>query len=254
MQDELNLTVQTVYTDSSLQGHVPSAGFSVYINQTPYEVSGITLQNGEAAIKIPVSEANGFHMGENAITVSYAGATNENDRALPSQANKTVTVNPIAVKMQYDTIQQTAAYTGLKQSCLVSTVNVVRTDNGQTVDSQVKPEVFYRQDGKNVVPVQPGSYEVWFKVTGNQYDVIEEKVGTFTITAAKPSIRLTAETENGNSVHLYAQVDGVRNGSIPLGSISFYQDGTIIKAQEKLVYGGSRYGCIRLKTWRFLSV
>lgn len=237
MQDELNLTVQTVYTDSSLQGHVPSADFSVYINQTPYEVSGITLQNGVAAIKIPVSEANGFHMGENAITVSYAGAANENYRALPSQANETVTVNPIAVKMQYDTIQQTAAYTGLKQSCFVSTVNVVRTDNGKTVDSQVKPEVFYRQDGKNVVPVQPGSYEVWFKVTGNQYDVIAEKVGTFTITAAKPSIRLTAETENGNSVHLYAKVDGVRNGSIPLGSISFYQDGTIIKAQEKLVYG-----------------
>ena len=240
MQDELNLTVQTVYTDSSLQGQsVPSAGFSVYINQTPYEVSGITLQNGEAAIKIPVSETNGFHMGENAITVSYAGAgaANENYRALPSQANETVTVNPIAVKMQYDTIQQTAAYTGLKQSCFVSTVNVVRKDNGKTVDSQVKPEVFYRQDGKNVVPVQPGSYEVWFKVTGNQYDVIAEKVGTFTITAAKPSIRLTAETENGNSVHLYAKVDGVRNGSIPLGSISFYQDGTIIKAQEKLVYG-----------------
>ena len=238
MQDELNLTVQTVYTDSSLQGqNVPSADFSVYINQTPYEVSGITLQNGEAAIKIPVSEANGFHMGENAITVSYAGAADKNYRALPSQANETVTVNPIAVKMQYDTIQQTAAYTGLKQSCFVSTVNVVRKDNGKTVDSQVKPEVFYRQDGKNVVPVQPGSYEVWFKVTGNQYDVIEEKVGTFTITAAKPSIRLTAETENGNSVHLYAQVDGVRNGSIPLGSISFYQDGTIIKAQEKLVYG-----------------
>lgn len=238
MQDELNLTVQTVYTDSSLQGqNVPSAGFSVYINQTPYEVSGITLQNGGAAIKIPVSEANGFHMGENAITVSYAGAANEKYRALPSQANKTVMVNPIAVKMQYDTIQQTAAYTGLKQSCFVSTVNVVRTDNGKTVDSQVKPEVFYRQDGKNVVPVQPGSYDVWFKVDGNQYDVIVEKVGTFTITAAKPSIRLTAETENGNSVHLYAQVDGVRNGSIPLGSISFYQDGTIIKAQEKLVYG-----------------
>lgn len=237
MQDELNLTVQTVYTDSSLQGHVPSAGFSVYINQTPYEVSGITLQNGEAAIKIPVSETNGFHMGENAITVSYAGAANEKYRALPSQANETVTVNPIAVKMQYDTIQQTAAYTGLKQSCFVSTVNVVRKDNGKTVDSQVKPEVFYRQDGKNVVPVQPGSYDVWFKVDGNQYDVIEEKVGTFTITAAKPSIRLTAETENGNSVHLYAKVDGVRNGSIPLGSISFYQDGTIIKAQEKLVYG-----------------
>ena len=237
MQDELNLTVQTVYTDSSLQGHVPSAGFSVYINQTPYEVSGITLQNGVAAIKIPVSEANGFHMGENAITVSYAGAANENYRALPSQANETVTVNPIAVKMQYDTIQQTAAYTGLKQSCFVSTVNVVRKDNGKTVDSQVKPEVFYRQDGKNVVPVQPGSYDVWFKVDGNQFDVIEEKVGTFTITAAKPSIRLTAETENGNSVHLYAKVDGVRNGSIPLGSISFYQDGTIIKAQEKLVYG-----------------
>ena len=237
MQDELNLTVQTVYTDSSLQGqNVPSAGFSVYINQTPYEVSGITLQNGEAAIKIPVSEANGFHMGENAITVSYAGAANENYRALPSQANETVTVNPIAVKMQYDTIQQTAAYTGLKQSCFVSTVNVVRKDNGKTVDSQVKPEVFYRQDGKNVVPVQPGSYDVWFKVDRNQYDV-EEKVGTFTITAAKPSIRLTAETENGNSVHLYAKVDGVRNGSIPLGSISFYQDGTIIKAQEKLVYG-----------------
>ena len=240
MQDELNLTVQTVYTDSSLQGqNVPSAGFSVYINQTPYEVSGITLQNGVAAIKIPVSETNGFHMGENAITVSYAGAgaANENYRALPSQANETVTVNPIAVKMQYDTIQQTAAYTGLKQSCLVSTVNVVRTDNGQTVDSQVKPEVFYRQDGRNVVPGQPGSYDVWFKVDGNQYDVIVEKVGTFTITAAKPSIRLTAETENGNSVHLYAKVDGVRNGSIPLGSISFYQDGTIIKAQEKLVYG-----------------
>lgn len=238
MQDELNLTVQTVYTDSSLQGqNVPSAGFSVYINQTPYEVSGITLQNGGAAIKIPVSEANGFHMGENAITVSYAGAANEKYRALPSQANKTVMVNPIAVKMQYDTIQQTAAYTGLKQSCFVSTVNVVRTDNGKTVDSQVKPEVFYRQDGKNVVPVQPGSYDVWFKVDRNQYGVIEEKVGTFTITAAKPSIRLTAETENGNSVHLYAQVDGVRNGSIPLGSISFYQDGTIIKAQEKLVYG-----------------
>ena len=240
MQDELNLTVQTVYTGSSLQGqNVPSADFSVYINQTPYEVSGITLQKGVAAIKIPVSEANGFHMGENAITVSYAGAgaANENDRALPSQANETVTVNPIAVKMQYDTIQQTAAYTGLKQSCFVSTVNVVRKDNGKTVDSQVKPEVFYRQDGKNVVPVQPGSYDVWFKVDGNQYDVIEEKVGTFTITAAKPSIRLTAETENGNSVHLYAKVDGVRNGSIPLGSISFYQDGTIIKAQEKLVYG-----------------
>ena len=176
-------------------------------------------------------------MGENAITVSYAGAANEKYRALPSQANKTVMVNPIAVKMQYDTIQQTAAYTGLKQSCFVSTVNVVRTDNRETVDSQVKPEVFYRQDGKNVVPVQPGSYDVWFKVDRNQYGVIEEKVGTFTITAAKPSIRLTAETENGNSVHLYAQVDGVRNGSIPLGSISFYQDGTIIKAQEKLVYG-----------------
>ena len=237
MQDELNLTVQTVYTDSSLQGHVPSADFSVYINQTPYEVSGITLQNGEAAIKIPVSEANGFHMGENAITVSYAGAVDKNYRALPSQANETVTVNPIAVKMQYDTIQQTAAYTGLKQSCFVSTVNVVRTDNGKTVDSQVKPEVFYQQDGKNVVPVQPGSYDVWFKVDGSLYDVIKEKVGTFTITAAKPSIRLTAETENGNSVHLYAKVDGVRNGSIPLGSISFYQDGIIIKAQEKLVYG-----------------
>lgn len=238
MQDELNLTVQTVYTDSSLQGqNVPSAGFSVYINQTPYEVSGITLQNGVAAIKIPVSEANGFHMGENAITVSYAGEAHENYRVLPSQANETVTVNPIAVKMQYDTIQQTAAYTGLKQSCFVSTINVVRKDNGKTVDSQVKPEVFYQQDGKNVVPVQPGSYDVWFKVDGNQYDVIVEKVGTFTITAAKPSIRLTAETENGNSVHLYAKVDGVRNGSIPLGSISFYQDGTIIKAQENSYMG-----------------
>ena len=78
--------------------------------------------------------------------------------------------------MQYDTIQQAAAYTGLKQSCFVSTVNVVRTDNGKTVDSQVKPEVFDRQDGKNVVPVQPGSYDVWFKVDGNQYDVIEEKL------------------------------------------------------------------------------
>lgn len=53
--------------------------------------------------------------------------------------------------------------------------------------------------------MQPGSYDVWFKVDGNQYDVIVEKVGTFTITAAKPSIRLTAETENGNSVHLYAR-------------------------------------------------
>ena len=85
MQDELNLTVKTVYTDSGLQGqNVPSAGFSVYINQTPYEVSGNTLQNGEAAIKIPVSEANGFHMGENAITVSYAGAVDGNYRALPS--------------------------------------------------------------------------------------------------------------------------------------------------------------------------
>lgn len=233
------ITIRPFSADEQIEQNVPSAGFSVYINQTPYEVSGITLQNGVAAIKIPVSETNGFHMGENAITVSYAGAgaANENYRALPSQANETVTVNPIAVKMQYDTIQQTAAYTGLKQSCLVSTVNVVRTDNGQTVDSQVKPEVFYRQDGKNVVPVQPGSYDVWFKVDGNQYDVIVEKVGTFTITAAKPSIRLTAETENGNSVHLYAKVDGVRNGSIPLGSISFYQDGTIIKAQEKLVYG-----------------
>ena len=208
MQDELNFTVQTVY--SSLQGqNVPSADFSVYINQTPYEVSGITLQNGVAAIKIPVSEANGFHMGENAITVSYAGAADGSYRALPSQTNETVTVNPIAVKMQYDTIQQTAAYTGLKQSCVVSTVNVVRTDNGKMVDSQVKPEVFYRQDGKNVVPVQPGSYDVWFKVDRNQYGVIEEKVGTFTITAAKPSIRLTAEPENGNSVHLYAKVDGV---------------------------------------------
>ncbi len=234
MQDELNLTVQTVYTDSSLQGHVPSAGFSVYINQTPYEVSGITLQNGVAAIKIPVSEANGFHMGENAITVSYAGAANENYRALPSQANETVTVNPIAVKMQYDTIQQTAAYTGLKQSCFVSTVNVVRKDNGKTVDSQVKPEVFYRQDGKNVVPVQPGSYEVWFKVTGNQYDVIEEK-----------SEPLPLQRRNHRSST--AETETVFRTSVCTGRWSpkwqyplvrfFYQDGTIIKAQEKLVYG-----------------
>ena len=238
MQDQLNVTVQTSYADKNLsEQEVPDGKASVYINQNYYGVPDVVIEKGTANLQIPVTEENGFHIGENTITILYEGASDATHLALPSQANEVVTVNPLSVKLQYRTINQTAAYTGQKQSCFVSTVNVVRTDNGQTVDSQVKPEVFYRQDGKNVVPVQPGSYEVWFKVTGNQYDVIEEKVGTFTITAAKPSIRLTAETENGNSVHLYAKVDGVRNGSIPLGSISFYQDGTIIKAQEKLVYG-----------------
>lgn len=238
MQDQLNVTVQTSYADKNLsEQEVPDGKASVYINQNYYGVPDVVIEKGTANLQIPVTEENGFHIGENTITILYEGASDATHLALPSQANEVVTVNPLSVKLQYRTINQTAAYTGQKQSCFVSTVNVVRTDNGQTVDSQVKPEVFYRQDGKNVVPVQPGSYEVWFKVTGNQYDVIAEKVGTFTITAAKPSIRLTAETENGNSVHLYAKVDGVRNGSIPLGSISFYQDGTIIKAQEKLVYG-----------------
>lgn len=238
MQDQLNVTVQTSYADKNLsEQEVPDGKASVYINQNYYGVPDVVIEKGTANLQIPVTEENGFHIGENTITILYEGASDATHLALPSQANEVVTVNPLSVKLQYRTINQTAAYTGQKQSCFVSTVNVVRTDNGQTVDSQVKPEVFYRQDGKNVVPVQPGSYDVWFKVDGNQYDVIVEKVGTFTITAAKPSIRLTAETENGNSVHLYAKVDGVRNGSIPLGSISFYQDGTIIKAQEKLVYG-----------------
>ena len=109
--------------------------FRYILTKITYEVSGITLQNG-ANLKIPVSEENGFHIGENAITILYegAGAAMLNYLALPSQANETVTVNPLSVKLQYRTINQTAAYTGLKQSCLC--FHGKCSPNGQRTDGR----------------------------------------------------------------------------------------------------------------------
>ena len=238
MQDQLNVTVQTSYADKNLsEQEVPDGKASVYINQNYYGVPDVVIEKGTANLQIPVTEENGFHIGENTITILYEGASDAAHLALPSQANEVVTVNPLSVKLQYRTINQTAAYTGQKQSCAVPAVKVVKRENEAVVIQQVQPEVSYRQNDNEVVPVQPGSYEVWFKVTGNQFDAIEEKAGTFTITAAAPTVRLTAEVEKDDSLHLYARVDGARNGSIPLGFVSVYQDGKLIKAQEALVYG-----------------
>ena len=258
MQDQLNVTVQTSYADKNLSGQeVPDGKASVYINQNYYGVPDVVIEKGTANLQIPVTEENGFHIGKNAITILYEGASDDTHLALPSQANEVVTVNPLSVKLQYRTINQTVAYTGQKQSCAVPAVKVVKRENEAVVIQQVQPEVSYRQNDNEVVPVQPGSYEVWFKVTGNQFDAIEEKAGTFTITAAAPTVRLTAEVEKDDSLHLYARVDGARNGSIPLGFVSFYQDGKLIKAQEALVYGEADMvisGLKRGSSYRFWAV
>ena len=237
MQDQIELTVQTSYTDPALGQAVPDAAVSLYINQKKYDASDLKTANGAATLQIPVTEDNGFHVGDNSVLVLYAGAADGSYLALPSQANLTVHVNALTVALQYDRINQTAVYTGGERSCTIPTVNVVRTGTDSVIEANVQPVVFYQQNGTEVAPVLPGSYEVWFEVAGNGYDTLKEAAGTFTITAATPGVDLSADQGKDGSVQLNAIVKRTGSGAVPVGYVSFYQDGRQIGQRQQLRYG-----------------
>ena len=241
MQDSIQITGTVEYEIASGNTNkIPNGEIKVFVNQNEYGAdlgdTAFSTENGEFAIDIDVTEENGFQLGENTVTVIYMGAEDETYLAYSSQNSVSIMVNPLEVELDFEEINQQIEYTGKRLQCQLPTINVVKANSQDVVDAGVMPEVIYKQGGEEVNPILLGVYEVYFYVTGEKYNPIEVKAGTFTITAATPTIHLTTKCVTTGAIQISINVKGSNTGSTPVGSVKIYQDGALCK-EEVLRFG-----------------
>lgn len=232
INDKITVTATVKNSDGT---NALNASTTLYINGQEYKGAKNITSGGAVSYTLNTTQENGFVIGTNDICILYSGAADGKTASGLSHGNATLAVKQASVKMSYSAQNQTYKYTGLPVKYSAGTVRITDSSNNVLQD-KITPEIYYKQNGSRVTPIEPGTYEVFYSVTGNLYGTIEQKAATLTIQSATPQITLTGSVSSGNKIKLQAVVNGVSSSFVPVGTIKFYMDGSSM-GQVNLSYG-----------------
>ena len=188
---------------------------------------------------IAVTADNGFRAGQNQISVVYGGSDKITAlgalKGSTGTANLTVSKADPQVTMNDSAITQT--YNG--SSVTYTPQNVTVTVPNLTI-SNPKFSVVYKKDGTPLdqPPLLPGTYTTEIQVAeGDTYQAKKIDGPQITIQKATPSIALSHSFAQNGNVILQATLQGVENGIVPTGTVTFQVDQQAQSTKPQINYG-----------------
>ena len=188
---------------------------------------------------IAVTADNGFRAGQNQISVVYGGGDKITAlgalKGSTGTANLTVSKADPQVTMNDSAITQT--YNG--SSVTYTPQNVTVTVPNLTI-SNPKFSVVYKKDGTPLdqPPLLPGTYTTEIQVAeGDTYQAKTIAGPQITIQKATPSIALSHSFAQNGNVILQATLQGVENGIVPTGTVTFQVDQQAQSTKPQINYG-----------------
>lgn len=212
-----------------------NAPVSLYINGIEYKGANLTTSSGKVSCTLKASPENGFVVGRNDISIVYKGASDGQTASALSQGTASISLKQVSTKISHSANNKSYTFTGMAIPYIAGTVKITDTNNNVLVKNII-PEIYYKKDGIKVTPIEPGTYDVFFRVTDELYGTMETKAATMTIVAATPKVFLTGKVSSGKKVTLHAVVNTEGCTSIPVGVINFYMNGRSM-GQVNLSYG-----------------
>ena len=188
---------------------------------------------------LAITPDNGFRAGQNQISVVYGGGDKITAlgalKGSTGTANLTVSKADPQVTMNDSAITQT--YNG--SSVTYTPQNVTVTVPNLTI-SNPKFSVVYKKDGTPLdqPPLLPGTYTTEIQVAeGDTYQAKTIAGPQITIQKATPSIALSHSFAQNGNVILQATLQGVENGIVPTGTVTFQVDQQEQPTKPQINYG-----------------
>ncbi|MBS5151432.1 MAG: Ig-like domain-containing protein, partial [Butyricicoccus pullicaecorum] len=217
----------------------------LYVNGKLVTQSGLTNPVNVAAASISfdniaITPDNGFHAGQNQISVVYGGG--DKITALGALKGSTGTAN-ITVNKADPTVSVT------NNSPITQTYNgsnVTYTPQNLTVTvpnltiSNPQFSVIYKKDGTALdqPPILPATYTTEIQVAeGDTYQAKTIAGPQIVIQKATPSIALSHTFAQNDKVILQATLQGVENGIVPTGTITFQVGQQAQSTEQPINYG-----------------
>ena len=218
----------------------------LYVNGKLVTQSGFTnpivdVANSSISFdNLAITPDNGFHAGQNQISVVYGGG--DEITALGALKGSTGTANltvskadPSVSVTNNSPITQT--YNG--SSVTYTPQNVTVTVPNLTI-SNPKFSVVYKKAGAPLdqPPLLPGTYTTEVQVAeGDTYQAKTIAGPQITIQKATPSIALSHSFAQNGNVILQATLQGVENGIVPTGTVTFQVDQQAQSTKPQINYG-----------------
>ena len=218
----------------------------LYVNGKLVTQSGFTnpivdVTNSSISFdNLAITPDNGFHAGQNQISVVYGGG--DKITALGALKGSTGTANltvskadPSVSVTNNSPITQT--YNG--SSVTYTPQNVTVAVPNLTI-SNPKFSVVYKKAGAPLdqPPLLPGTYTTEVQVAeGDTYQAKKIDGPQITIEKATPSIALSHSFAQNGNVILQATLQGVENGIVPTGTVTFQVDQQAQSTKPQINYG-----------------
>ena len=188
---------------------------------------------------IAVTADNGFRAGQNQISVVYGGG--DKITALGALKGSTGTANLTVSKADPQVTMNDSAITKIYNGSSVTYTpqNVTVTVPNLTI-SNPKFSVVYKKDGTPLdqPPLLPGTYTTEVQVAeGDTYQAKTIDGPQITIQKATPSIALSHSFAQNGNVILQATLQGVENGIVPTGTVTFQVDQKAQSTEPQINYG-----------------
>lgn len=188
---------------------------------------------------IAVTADNGFRAGQNQISVVYGGG--DKITALGALKGSTGTANLTVSKADPQVTMNDSAITKIYDGSSVTYTpkNVTVTVPNLTI-SNPKFSVVYKKDGTPLdqPPLLPGTYTTEVQVAeGDTYQAKKIDGPQITIQKATPSIALSHSFAQNGNVILQATLQGVENGIVPTGTVTFQVDQQAQSTKPQINYG-----------------
>ncbi|MFR4979072.1 MAG: Ig domain-containing protein, partial [Butyricicoccus sp.] len=218
----------------------------LYVNGKLVTQSGFTnpivdVANSSISFaNIAITPDNGFHAGQNQISVVYGGG--DKITALGALKGSTGTANLTVSKADPNVSVTnnspiTQTYNG--SSVTYTPQNVTVTVPNLTI-SNPKFSVVYKKAGAPLEqpPLLPGTYTTEIQVAeGDTYQAKKIDGPQITIEKATPSIALSHSFAQNGNVILQATLQGVENGIVPTGTVTFQVDQQAQSTKPQINYG-----------------
>lgn len=217
----------------------------LYVNGKLVTQSGFTnpivdVTNSSISFaNLAITPDNGFHAGQNQISVVYGGG--DKITALGALKGSTGTANLTVSKSDPQVTMNDSAITKIYDGSSVTYTpkNVTVTVPNLTI-SNPKFSVVYKKDGTPLdqPPLLPGTYTTEVQVAeGDTYQSKTISGPQITIQKATPSIALSHSFAQNGNVILQATLQGVENGIVPTGTVTFQVDQQAQSTKPQINYG-----------------
>ena len=216
----------------------------LYVNGKLVTQSGFTnpivdVANSSISFdNLAITPDNGFHAGQNQISVVYGGG--DKITALGALKGSTGTANLTVSKADPQVTMNDSAITKIYDGSSVTYTpkNVTVTVPNLTI-SNPKFSVVYKKAGAPLdqPPLLPGAYTTEVQVAeGDTYQAKTIAGPQITIQKATPSIALSHSFAQNGNVILQATLQGVENGIVPTGTITFQVDQQVQSTEPEINY------------------